>query len=89
MKTDQTLPGSSVELARIKPGARVRVVSIDGGWEMRQRLNQMGIHNQDLLTVKQAGAFRGPILVEVHGSQVALGCGMARKIQVRQAPEAE
>lgn len=72
----------NIELARLKPGAHVTVRSIDGGWELRQRLNQMGIHIGDHLIVKQAGAFHGPMLVETNGSHVALGCGMARKIWV-------
>lgn len=70
------------ELARMKPGQHVLVRTIEGGWHMRQRLNQIGIHVGDRMLVKQAGAFHGPMLVEVHGTQVALGCGMARKIRV-------
>ena len=73
---------NEIELARLKPGAHVRVRNIDGGWDLRQRLNQMGIHIGDHLIVKQAGAFHGPMLVETNGSHVALGCGMARKIWV-------
>ncbi|MBN2104502.1 ferrous iron transport protein A [bacterium] len=70
------------ELARIHSGQSVRVTGIQGGWHMRQRLNQMGIHIGDTLRVRQTGAFHGPMLIEIHGSQVALGCGMARKIMV-------
>lgn len=75
--------GKGCELARVKPGQNVRVIEIEGGWHLRQRLNQMGIHIGDLMIVKQAGAFRGPMLIEIHGSQVALGCGLARKVIVK------
>lgn len=70
------------ELARIRPGRSVRIIGIEGGWHMRQRLNQMGIHIGDTIRVSQAGAFRGPMLIEIRGSRLALGCGMARKIRV-------
>jgi ferrous iron transport protein A len=79
---DRQNSAQRLELARTRPGMRVRVVGISGGWELRQRLNQMGIHIDDQITVKQVGVFKGPMLVEVHGSQVALGCGMARKVIV-------
>ena len=79
---DQQNSAQKFELARIKPGTMVRVAGICGGWELRQRLNQLGIHINDKITIKQAGVFKGPMLVEVHGSRVALGCGMARKVIV-------
>ncbi|MBN1780875.1 ferrous iron transport protein A [bacterium] len=70
------------ELARIRPGEQVVIHQIEGGWHMRQRLNQMGMHVGDRIRVVQTGAFRGPMLVEVNGSRLALGCGMARKVKV-------
>ena len=60
----------------------VEVVEINGGWGFRQRINQMGIHVGDKLKLKRSGIMRGPLLVEVHGLDVALGRGMARKIVV-------
>ena len=79
---DQQNSAHKLELARIKSGTLVRVAEIIGGWELRQRLNQLGIHINDKITIRQTGVFKGPMLVEVHGSMVALGCGMARKVIV-------
>ena len=75
------------ELAGIRPGERVRVCAIEGGWHVRQRLNKMGIHIGDQMFIKQAGPFHGPMLVETHGSLVAIGCGMARKVMVEPISE--
>jgi ferrous iron transport protein A len=61
---------------------RVRVVAIDGGHGVRGHLNTLGIHVGDWLTVVERAPFRGPILVEVGGSRVALGRGIAAKVQV-------
>jgi ferrous iron transport protein A len=44
----------------------------------------MGIHPGDIVTVVRCGALRGPILIRVHGCQVALGRGVASKIIVEE-----
>jgi len=59
-----------------------RVIMIDGGQRVRSYLNTLGIHIGDWLTVVQRAPFRGPVLVEIHGSRVALGRGVANKIRV-------
>jgi ferrous iron transport protein A len=59
-----------------------RVIMIDGGQSVRSYLNTLGIHIGDWLTVVQRAPFRGPVLVEIHGSRVALGRGIATKIRV-------
>ncbi len=63
-------------------GDAVRVVDIQGGLGLRQRLFQLGIHEGDILMVKRTGILSGPILVEVHGIEIALGRGMAKRIWV-------
>lgn len=53
-----------------------------GGWGIRQRLNQMGIHPGDQILVKRSAFMGGPVLIHVHGADVALGRGMTRKVVV-------
>ncbi len=60
----------------------VRVISIEGGHGVRAHLNTLGIHIGDWLRVVERAPFRGPVLVEVHGSRVALGRGIASKVMV-------
>ena len=60
----------------------VRVRSIDGGHQMRCTLNNRGIHVGDCLTVIRAGILQGPIVVRVHGMDVAVGRHMAHRITV-------
>ena len=69
-------------LDQVEENGIARVVDIRGGWGIRGRLGQMGIHPGDLLKVRRCGALGGPILIEVHGFQVALGRGIARRILV-------
>ena len=61
---------------------RARVVMIEGGHRVRAHLNTLGIHIGDWLTVVERAPFRGPVLVEVNGSRLALGRGIAAKIRV-------
>ena len=61
---------------------QVRVVAIDGGHRVRAHLNTLGIHVGDWLTVVERAPFRGPMLIEVNGTRLALGRGVAAKVQV-------
>jgi len=72
----------NINLDLIKEGQKVKVVDIYGGWGIRQRLGCLGIHPGDIITVKKSAIMRGPILISIHGNQVALGRGIAKKILV-------
>ena len=71
-----------ITLDLAKESQKVKVADISGGWGIRQRLGCLGIHPGDIITVKRSAIMRGPILISVHGNQVALGRGVARKIIV-------
>ncbi|OGP88448.1 MAG: hypothetical protein A2156_03195 [Deltaproteobacteria bacterium RBG_16_48_10] len=57
-------------LDQVYENKRATVIDIQGGQGIRQRLGQMGIHPGDTITMLRYGVLRGPILIEVHGSQV-------------------
>jgi ferrous iron transport protein A len=59
---------------------RARITTIEGGPGFRQQLALRGI--AEGCTVKIISCSRGPVIVEVKGSTLALGRGMARKIRV-------
>jgi len=63
--------------------SRVKVLEILGGWGIRQRLGQLGIHPGDTMIVKRSSILKGPIMVNVHKADVALGRGMAKKVIVQ------
>ena len=63
---------------------QVRVMLIDGGHRVRSHLGNLGIHIGDWLTVIGHAPFHGPVLVEIHGTRLALGRGVAAKIRVDQ-----
>ena len=69
-------------LEHVELRERARVVGIEGGRGVRSHLNTLGIHVGDQIVVVERAPFRGPVLVEIHGSRVALGRGVARRVKV-------
>jgi ferrous iron transport protein A len=73
-----------ITLDQVNENRKAEVIDIQGGQGIRQWLSQMGIHPGDTITILRYGALRGPILIEIHGSQVALGRGIASRITVEE-----
>jgi len=71
-------------LDQVDENRKARVIDIQGGRGIRRRLGQMGIHPGDIVMVLRYGALAGPILIQVHGFQVALGSGIASRILVEE-----
>ena len=69
-------------LEQVEIRRQVRVIMIDGGQRVRSHLNTQGIHIGDWIRVVERAPFHGPILIEIHGSRVALGRGIATKLRV-------
>jgi len=72
----------TMTLDAIKENQKVKVIRVSGGWGIRQRLGCLGIHPGDMITIKKSAIMRGPILINIHGNQVALGRGIASRIFV-------
>lgn len=66
----------------IKPGQKARVLEVQGGWGLRQKLSELGIFPEQIVTIATTSLWRGPVLVEVNSNEVALGRGVARKVVV-------
>jgi|Deesub1362B_J571_1020462.scaffolds.fasta_scaffold05630_3 ferrous iron transport protein A len=73
-------------LDSLREGQTGAIRAILGGHRIRQRLNQIGLHPGDEIQVVRTGAFGGPILIQAHGVNIAIGRGMARKIEVEVEP---
>lgn len=61
----------------------VRVLEIEGGWNVRQKLNQIGIHVGDTIQVRRCGIAGGPVIIRTHGTEIAMGRRMADKIIIQ------
>jgi ferrous iron transport protein A len=71
-------------LSELEEGRKAKVLNILGGMGLRQHLSTHGIHVGDIVLVKRSSAWGGPILIELHGSEVALGRGIASWVQVEE-----
>lgn len=69
-------------LEKLKEGMPAVVKQVHGGRKIRQRLGGLGIHVNDTLKVLRAGFLGGPVLIQIHGTEVGIGHGMAEKIEV-------
>jgi len=74
---------TTISLSMVGPGRRVRLASIDAGEELRSRLAAMGmVRNVEILVV--SNSCPGPFVVNVKGTKIAIGRGMAQKVMVEQ-----
>ena len=62
-----------------------KVVGIEGGPTVWERLNEVGLHLGDYIKVIRQAPLRGPLLVHCDGMESAIGRHIAAKIFV-QAP---
>lgn len=71
-------------LVNIDNGKKVRILKISGGRGVRQHLQCLGLHVGDIVTLKKSSFLGGPVLLEVNGYDVAIGKGVASKIEVEE-----
>jgi len=77
-----THQNEQVTLAEMKTGQTGTVVGVLGGHGFIQRLDALGIRPGKKVTKLSSTLFRGPVILRVNNTQVAVGFGMARKIIV-------
>ena len=69
-------------LAEMKTGQTGTVVEVLGGHGLIRRLDALGIRPGRKVTKMSSALFRGPVMLRVNSTQVAVGFGMARRIIV-------
>ena len=66
----------------LEDGESARVVSIESGERLKERMEIMNIRPGKIIKKMYSQPFSGPIVVEVDGSRYAIGRGIAMKIIV-------
>jgi len=69
-------------LAQAVEGQVAVVKNLEGGFGFKRKLLNLGIRPDQKIRVLKSAAFGGPILVEVQGSEVAIGRGAAEKVEI-------
>ena len=72
-----------ISLDQMRAGQSGTVLGIDGGHGMIMRLSTLGIIPGKKITKISSQLMRGPVMIEVDRTRVALGFGMAKRILVR------
>jgi len=75
--------GEITDLLSMRENEKGLVTEITGGPNLVGKLKAMGIHPGRQVAKRTPGNYTGPVVVEVMGSKVALGRGMASKIKIR------
>ena len=70
-------------LINLKPDEEAEVISILGGQMATKRLADLGLTSGTKIKVLRRALFWGPIEIEVRGSKLVLGRGLASKILVK------
>ena len=68
-------------LSMVSPGVTVEVVAVRTGWGLQRRLADLGLTPGVRVRVVSSGR-PGPVVLDVRGSRLALGYGVAHKIMV-------
>ncbi len=72
-----------MKLLNVEDNIQVEIISCKGGRGISSKLRQLGLMPGDRSTVIQRAPFNGPLLVEASGRTIALGRGVAGKIEVK------
>jgi len=70
------------DLARMAPGESGRITGFTAGPGLVRRLEEIGIRTGQTVTKVSGMPMRGPVVVQSGGTRVALGHGMAKKVEV-------
>lgn len=70
----------AIDLTQMGEGKRGTVVDIQGGWGLLTKLEALGIKPGTEIVKVSSQLMRGPIIIRIGNTQVAIGFGMARRI---------
>jgi len=78
-----THEGEQLSLAEMRSGQSGTVIEVLGGHGLVHRLEALGIRPGKKVTKISSALFRGPVVLKVDNTQVAVGFGMAKKIIIQ------
>ena len=71
-----------VSLAQMQAGQKGKIVEINGGYGLAQKLEALGIRTGKEIKKISEQLMRGPVLLQHNNTQAAVGFGMASKVLV-------
>jgi ferrous iron transport protein A len=74
--------GTGIPLTSLLPGERARIVALAHGKGRQHHFRTMGLMEGKIVKVIATQPARGPFVIDVEGTQIAVGRGLARHILI-------
>lgn len=73
----------AVPLTTLFPAERAKIISLGHGIRRQRHLRTMGLMEGKIVKIIAAQPARGPFVIDIEGTQIAIGRGMARHILIQ------
>jgi len=73
---------SMTQLSSMRAGQSGSVAGLEGGLGLKRKLENMGVRPGVRITKVNSQIMRGPVIIRVGGTRLAIGHRMARRIMV-------
>ncbi len=81
--SDMNPDRKAVSLATLFPGERAKIVALGHGIGRQRHFRTMGLMEGKIVEIIATQPARGPVVINVEGTQIAIGWGMARHILIQ------
>lgn len=71
-----------MDLTQVKEGEKYRVLEIQSGLMVFKKLDNLGIRKGVEIIKVSSQPAKGPVVIQIGNTQIAIGYGMAKKIIV-------
>ncbi len=71
-----------VALTQLQPGQKALIRKIDGGRGLINKISCLNLREEKIVTKVTHQPFNGPVVIKIDNCQVAIGRGIAEKIQI-------
>jgi ferrous iron transport protein A len=71
-----------ISLPQLRAGQKGKVIEITGGFGVVKKLTALGIRPGQIVIKRDSVFTRGPVVVTVNNTVIAIGYGMAQKVLV-------
>lgn len=75
--------GKAVSLITLLPGEKAKIVALGHGIRGRHHFRTMGLIEGKIVEIIATQPARGPLVINVEGTQIAIGWGIARHILIQ------
>lgn len=68
------------KIVEFRSGQKVKILQIDAGQGALVNLRNLGLNIGNMVKIVRISHFRGPVMLAYHGSTIAIGYRLAKKI---------